>query len=104
MQCDQANLTDSSVDPVIRWSAADADSAWEAAVDNWREKGGGAIGLPFARSVANFFHGPDNWNCQDIGNTPCSGVVTCDVPSHPAGWLILDSMSTLHQVSCTPSQ
>lgn len=87
VKCTDPNLTNAAINPATRWAAASANDAWQAAVKAWN--GGsvaqGNIALTFAESVSNTFHGPDQWNCKDVGDIPCSSVVQCSSTNHPAG-------------------
>jgi hypothetical protein len=35
--------------------------------------------------VSSFFNGPEQWNCQDIGDIPCSTTAECTQTHHPVG-------------------
>jgi hypothetical protein len=80
------DITDATLDPTTRWEAAKADDALNEALDAWSTSGA-ASGLGFPGFISNYFTGPDNWNCGDIGNTPCSTVMTCNQADYPAGWV-----------------
>ncbi|KAJ5189549.1 hypothetical protein N7491_005879 [Penicillium cf. griseofulvum] len=82
-QC-TTNITDATLDPTSRWNAANADDALKSALDAWTTSGP-ATGLGFPEFISNYFSGPDNWNCADIGNTACSTVLTCNQAQYPAG-------------------
>lgn len=90
-QCTQSALANAAADPSKRWAAADANGAWNAAIAAWNngQPADGNIALPFSESISNFFHGPESWNCQDIGDIPCSGAVQCSDTNHPAGSVII---------------
>ncbi|KGO46959.1 hypothetical protein PEX1_041720 [Penicillium expansum] len=95
-QC-TTNITDATLDPTARWDAANADDALNDALSAWSTSGA-ASGLGFPEFISNYFTGPDNWNCGDIGNTPCSTVMTCNQADYPAGYLIMNSFSSIHQL------
>lgn len=78
------DITDATLDPTARWEAAKAGDALNEALDAWSTSGA-ASGLGFPEFISNYFTGPDNWNCGDIGNTPCSTVMTCNQADYPAG-------------------
>lgn len=82
-QC-TTDITDATLDPTARWEAAKADDALNEALNAWSTSGA-ASGLGFPEFISNYFTGPDNWNCGDIGNTPCSTVMTCNQADYPAG-------------------
>ncbi|KAJ5826170.1 hypothetical protein N7474_003308 [Penicillium riverlandense] len=92
-----SQITDATLDPTARWDAADADDALKAALAAWSASGSSS-GLKFPEFISNYFSGPDNWNCGDIGNTPCSTVLTCNQVKYPAGYLIMNSFSSIHQL------
>ncbi|KAJ5613081.1 hypothetical protein N7510_006275 [Penicillium lagena] len=83
VQC-TSKITDATLNPTARWDAADADDALKAALAAWSSSGS-ASGLNFPEFISNYFVGPDNWNCGDIGNVPCSTVLTCNQLKYPAG-------------------
>ncbi|KAJ5164452.1 uncharacterized protein N7500_006282 [Penicillium coprophilum] len=95
-QC-TTNITDATLDPTARWNAANADDALKSALDAWATSGP-STGLGFPEFISNYFSGPDNWNCADIGNTACSTVLTCNQAEYPAGYLIMNSFSSIHQL------
>ncbi|KAJ5513232.1 hypothetical protein N7463_002784 [Penicillium fimorum] len=95
-QC-TSEITDATLDPTSRWNAAHADDALKSALDAWTTSGP-STGLGFPEFISNYFSGPDNWNCKDIGNTACSTVLTCNQAQYPAGYLIMNSFSSIHQL------
>lgn len=103
VSCSDSSIANAAAPPASRWEAADTDDAWNAALAAWnsQQSQSGGSSLPFSAFISNFFHGPEGWNCQDVGNVPCSTVVQCDQVDHPAGFLILNSFSAVHQVSST---
>ncbi len=102
VKCTDYGVTDASLPSNARWSAVDAGGAWSEAVSAWNNEGTapGHVPLPFTQYLMNFFHGPDNWNCQDIGSAACApGVLQCGSTNHPAGWMVMNSLANLHEVS-----
>ncbi|OQE45970.1 hypothetical protein PENCOP_c001G01521 [Penicillium coprophilum] len=103
-QCDQNSIDDPTVGFVDRWYAADVPGAWDAMLSEWKRGATGEAnnkmyhGLAFPQFVSYFFHGPENWNCKDVGSVPCSSVVQCKDVNHPAGYLILNAFSGIHQL------
>lgn len=90
----------------LRWSEADVDDAWTAVERYWNEDPASA-GLNFVQAVSHFWNGPDGWNCGIVGQDPCGSApqacgdkneTTKDIDA-PAGWIILQSFSTIHNVS-----
>ncbi|KAJ5959353.1 uncharacterized protein N7479_006503 [Penicillium vulpinum] len=80
------DITDATLDPTARWNAAGASDALNDAISAWNTYGINT-GLGFPEFISSYFTGPDNWNCKDIGNTPCSTVLTCNQALYPAGSL-----------------
>lgn len=37
----------------------------------------------FSNYLVNFFHGPDNTNCDEIGQGSCDGAINCGQHSSP---------------------
>ncbi|KAK1987268.1 dUTPase [Colletotrichum cereale] len=98
--CSDPNITDAKVMPNLRWAAADTNNSWKEALDSWRNytPGDGEVKLNFPAFISDFYGGPEGWNCQDPVNTPCSTTVKCEDTKHPAGFLLLNSFSRLHDV------
>ena len=92
-------------DPALRWSEADCNDAWTAVVRYWNEDPA-SQGLGFVPAVSHYFNAPEGWDCGKMGSDPCgAGPGSCgdknergDV-NNPAGWMILQSFTTLHNVS-----
>ncbi|KAK2052459.1 dUTPase [Colletotrichum caudatum] len=100
VKCSDPNITDAKVQANLRWAAADTNASWEEALEAWREynPGDGEVKLKFPAFISDFYGGPEGWNCQDPVNTPCSTTVKCEDTKHPAGFLLLNSFSRLHDV------
>jgi hypothetical protein len=83
----ESAITDAAAPPHLRWSEVDTEEAWLAVARAWNSEAlpAGDVQLPFTEYVSNFFHGPEQWTCQDIGSIPCSGIVQCHDTNHPAG-------------------
>ncbi|KAK2014520.1 hypothetical protein LZ32DRAFT_555789 [Colletotrichum eremochloae] len=98
--CSDTNITDAKVAANVRWAAADTNASWEEALDAWRKytPEEGAPRLKFPAFISDFYGGPEGWDCQDPVNTPCSTTVKCEDTKHPAGFLLLNSFSKLHDV------
>ncbi|KAK1991283.1 hypothetical protein LX36DRAFT_704785 [Colletotrichum falcatum] len=98
--CSDPNITDAKVVANVRWAAADTNSSWEEALAAWRNytPGDGEVKLKFPAFISDFYGGPEGWDCQDPVNTPCSTTVKCEDTKHPAGFLLLNSFSRLHDV------
>ncbi|TLD33742.1 hypothetical protein PspLS_00225, partial [Pyricularia sp. CBS 133598] len=107
--CSDPYITDAKVASNLRWKAADTNTSWKEALVAWRNytPGDGEVKLKFPAFISDFYGGPEGWNCQDPVNTPCSTTVKCEDTKHPAGFLLLNSFSRLHDVgnrSKHPSQ
>jgi len=87
LTCTSPGATDAATDPALRWGELDVAAAWNAVALSWNNDPpkAGDNPLPFPEMVSNFFNGPEQWNCQDIGNVPCSTTVECTQTNHPAG-------------------
>ena len=91
--------------PALRWSEADCNDAWTAVVRYWNEDPA-SQGLGFVPAVSHYFNAPEGWDCGKMGSDPCgAGPGSCgdmnergDV-NNPAGWMILQSFTTFHNVS-----
>ncbi|KAJ5375562.1 hypothetical protein N7517_007568 [Penicillium concentricum] len=86
-QCDQHSIDDATVAFADRWYAAGVPGAWNTMLGEWMNgaKDGMYRGLEFPAFVSWFFHGPEQWNCKNVGGVPCSSVVQCKDVDHPAG-------------------
>lgn len=92
-------------DPALRWSEADCNEAWTAVVRYWNEDPA-SQGLGFVPAVSHYFNAPEGWDCGKMGSDPCgAGPGSCgdmnergDV-NNSAGWMILQSFTTFHNVS-----
>ena len=105
VKCSNDVVGDPRGTPELRWSEADAEDAWTAVARFWNEDPA-SQGLPFVQVVSNFWHGPEGWNCGKMGTDPCdAGPGSCGDSSErgdvdtPAGWMILQSFTTLHNVA-----
>ncbi|KAK1595563.1 dUTPase [Colletotrichum navitas] len=98
--CSDPTITDAKVAANLRWAAADTNTSWKEALDAWRDykPEDGAVKLKFPAFISDFYGGPEGWDCQDPVNTPCSTSVKCEDTKHPAGFLLLNSFSKLHDV------
>ncbi|KAI7928583.1 dUTPase [Pyricularia oryzae] len=98
--CSDPYITDAKVTANLRWKAADTNISWKEALVAWRNytPGDGEVRLKFPAFISDFYGGPEGWNCQDPVNTPCSTTVKCEDTKHPAGFLLLNSFSRLHNV------
>ncbi|KAH7136369.1 hypothetical protein EDB81DRAFT_78172 [Dactylonectria macrodidyma] len=98
--CSVTEITDASYRPDVRWNSVDSQSAWSAVANSWNSDPAGQdqTVLPFPMMASNFFHGPEHMNCQDVGDGTCNTMIQCDDTSFPAGYLILNSFVSIHQV------
>ncbi|KAK1499462.1 hypothetical protein CCUS01_00186 [Colletotrichum cuscutae] len=99
--CSDANVTDAKVLANVRWASADTNTSWKEAVAAWQayKPGTTSAQLKFPAFISDFYGGPEGWDCQDPVNTPCSTTVQCASTKHPAGFLLLNSFSKLHDLS-----
>ncbi|KGO49181.1 hypothetical protein PEXP_012300 [Penicillium expansum] len=99
-KCDQNSIENATVAFVDRWYLAGVPGAWNTMLDEWQSgaKDGMYRNLAFPEFVSYYFHGPEQWNCKDTGSVPCSSVVQCKDVDHPAGYLILNAFSSIHQL------
>ncbi|KAJ5972870.1 uncharacterized protein N7479_002788, partial [Penicillium vulpinum] len=88
-QCDQNSIDDATVAFIDRWYASGVPGAWDTMIGEWKAeaKNGMYRNLGFPEFVSYYFHGPEQWNCKDVGSVPCSSVVQCKDVDHPAGAL-----------------
>ena len=104
--CGDGDIGNPAASAALRWSEADASDAWEAVARYWNENPA-SNGLTFVQAVSHYWNGPEGWNCGAVGSDPCdSAPQSCGDKSKaskdidtPAGWLILQSFSTIHNVS-----
>lgn len=103
--CSDGVVGDPTASPDQRWSEADVDHAWTAVARFWNEDPA-SQGLPFVQTVSHFWHGPEQWDCGKMGSDPCgAGPGSCGDKTGrgdttiPAAWLILQSFTTIHNVS-----
>lgn len=103
-----ATCTGTTVDakalPNERWAAAGATEALREVLDEWKKYNSGPneVKFEFSQFVSWYFGGPEMWRCSKLLDVPCSTSLTCEATKYPAGYLILNSFSKLHQVSCCP--
>ncbi|KAJ5360482.1 hypothetical protein N7517_009673 [Penicillium concentricum] len=100
VQCNQNSIDDPTVDYASRWNAADVPGAWNAMLSTWNGEAHNNMyrGLTFPQFASYYFSGPEQWNCQDIGSVQCSTTVQCKDVTHPAGYLLLNAFSGIHQL------
>ncbi|KAI5460174.1 hypothetical protein BGZ63DRAFT_455688 [Mariannaea sp. PMI_226] len=100
VQCTVKEIADASYSPDVRWAAVDSEHAWQAVTNSWNNDApdAGQVFLPFPMMVSNFFHGPEHLNCQDIGDGTCNTMIQCSDTNHPAGYLIINSFVSIHQI------
>ncbi len=104
--CRDGDVGNPAASAALRWSEADVSDAWEAVERYWNENPASA-GLNFVQAVSHYWNGPESWNCGAVGSDPCdSAPQSCGDKSKadkdidtPAGWMILQSFSTIHNVS-----
>ncbi len=97
-QCTTPEITDASIDQTKRWNSVDTETAWKAALDDWKKKGSG--GLTFTQEVSNFFNGPEQMLCGSLSaRDGCGSYVQCNNVNHPAGMFILNSFTAISSLN-----
>ncbi|KAF2116294.1 hypothetical protein BDV96DRAFT_573731 [Lophiotrema nucula] len=101
VKCDFGSLTDVSSDPAQQWNDSQAAAAYDEMAKSWAKNG---TKLPLSNYIANFFHARPELNCQDLANPNCAVTVNCgqgdasNAPvNSPAGYVLINSMVSLHQ-------
>jgi hypothetical protein len=102
IQCTIPEITDAATPPSDRWAATDAGTAWVDVIANWQVLGIKS-GLTFVESVSNNFHGPEQMQCGvTAANNGCNGAdIECNAVTCPAGYLMLNSLKAVSEVSFT---
>jgi hypothetical protein len=102
VKCTDFGVTDAALPSDVRWNALDAQGAWAEVTNAWNNNPppSGDVPLQFTEFVMSYYHGPDNWNCRDIGDNACApGILECgDTTKGPAGWLVGNSFANIHNV------
>lgn len=62
-------IVDGTQSPQARWNAGGGPDVLTAVLNAWLRQRV-SRNLNFPEFVSHYFAGPDNWNCQDIGNIP----------------------------------
>ncbi|CAM1503148.1 Fc.00g079240.m01.CDS01 [Cosmosporella sp. VM-42] len=98
--CSDQYLNDANSFSKDRWDAAGAQYEFERVIKLWQDNQASATpsDLDFSSFFSNEFNGNDGRHCGDMGNTPCRNTLQCDETNKPAGFLILNSFSTLNQM------
>jgi len=98
-ECTNPVIVDAALDPKKRWYGVACDAAWQDAVAYWKAAPGRG-GLSFPQTISNFFHGPEGMACNlTVDHNGCSSYTQCHSTNHPAGYLVLNSMIALNNVS-----
>ncbi|KAK1953613.1 hypothetical protein LY78DRAFT_594219 [Colletotrichum sublineola] len=92
-------ITDAKALPNLRWEAADASAALTDMMVSWMNYSSGPyeVKFEFSQYASWYFGGPEMWRCTQLLDVPCSTSLTCQDTKYPAGHLILNSFSKLHQ-------
>jgi hypothetical protein len=102
LQCtDPAVVGDLQFTPEARWSMLDCDSAWNDALDVWRNHHNKTGGPTFSASIWDTFHGPPGAMCHTLlTETNCDEMGNCYVHkgSGPAAHLVMNALVSVHQV------
>lgn len=106
VKCDFGSLSEASNNPWAQWNDSGADAAWKVVAGNWD----GSLlpvtkGKLFSDFVADFFHARPSISCEYMDNPNCDTTVNCgqrDTPnadvSCPAGYVIINSLVSLHRI------
>ncbi|KAK2028148.1 hypothetical protein LX32DRAFT_673702 [Colletotrichum zoysiae] len=92
-------VTDAKALPNLRWEAAGASAALSDMMASWMNYSSGPneVKFEFSQYASWYFGGPEMWRCTQLLDVPCSTSVACQDTKYPAGHLILNSFSKLHQ-------
>ncbi|KZL67401.1 class 5 chitinase chi100 [Colletotrichum incanum] len=92
-------IVDAKALPNKRWEAAGASDALNDVLKAWRNytTGPDEVKFEFSQFASWYFGGPETWRCSEIFDVPCSTTLFCEDTQYPAGHLILNSFSKLHQ-------
>ncbi|KAK1584917.1 uncharacterized protein LY79DRAFT_519676 [Colletotrichum navitas] len=92
-------VTDAKALPNLRWEAAGASAALSDMMASWMNYSSGPyeVKFEFSQYASWYFGGPEMWRCSQLLDGPCSTSVACEDTKYPAGHLILNSFSKLHQ-------
>ncbi|KAJ5951928.1 uncharacterized protein N7479_010341 [Penicillium vulpinum] len=98
MQCSQVQG-----DWETEWEDANAEAAWNTTIAAWEEQKPGNMSLSLYFST--YLQGPSGMRCTDIGTeNRCSQPVQCNDADIPAGALILNGFTGLHQLHASAFQ
>lgn len=97
----QGTVVDAKALPDKRWAAAGATEALNEVLKAWKEydSGPNEVKFEFSQFASWYLGGPEMWRCTQLLDVPCSTSLTCEDTKYPAGHLILNSFSKMHQVS-----
>ncbi|KAL0933662.1 uncharacterized protein CTRU02_210461 [Colletotrichum truncatum] len=92
-------VVDAKALPNRRWEAANATAALHEMIAAWKEYDSkpNEVKFEFSEFASWFLGGPELWRCTKLLDVPCSTSLTCQDTKFPAGHLILNSFSKLHQ-------
>ncbi|KAK0124725.1 hypothetical protein ONS96_008608 [Cadophora gregata f. sp. sojae] len=103
--CDVGTLPSDLEDPAQRWKDAQADAAWADALQNYRNylKNNPGTKRQFIEIIADYFHGTSARRCSDPSDDVCNQIIQCGQKNglgvnSPAGYMILNSISNLHNM------
>jgi hypothetical protein len=103
LQCtDPGVVGDLYFTPEARWGMLDCDTAWNDALDIWRDHHYLKTGGPtFSASIWDTFHGPPGAMCHTLyTGSNCDSMGKCYVHkgSGPAAHLVMNALVSVHQV------
>ncbi|KAI3548046.1 hypothetical protein CSPX01_03213 [Colletotrichum filicis] len=95
----QGTVIDAKALPDKRWAAAGATEALNEVLRAWKEydSGPNEVKFEFSQFASWYLGGPEMWRCTQLLDVPCSTSLTCEDTKYPAGHLILNSFSKMHQ-------
>lgn len=74
------------------------DEAWQAAVAYWNANQN--TGLSFIETVSKFFNGPQGIECGVVADkNNCNSGTACQNGYYAAGWMIIESLQLVSDVS-----
>ncbi|KAK3308678.1 uncharacterized protein B0T15DRAFT_572803 [Chaetomium strumarium] len=98
VECTNPVVVDAAINPTKRWNGVFAPQAWDAAIKKWKDNPS-PDGLSFSERASNFFHGRECMKCHDNSDrNGCSSFYQCHDTNHPAGYMILNSMTALNNM------
>lgn len=95
--CSDSQVTDITIAPQDRWNNADTEDAWTAGV-NYYKSTCQPKNIAFAPCLANFYGGPEGYQCQTTEGGSCYTDIGCKDTNYDAGYLILNSFVQVNTI------